>query len=166
MLAGLWAGLARLGWSLPSGRAGLVLVHGPLMVAGVLGVVIGLERAVALGQGWAYAAPLAAGLGGLGLVIGLPLALGAGLFVVSSLLLIAVFGCIFQRRPEWSSATLTAGAVAWLVGNGLWLGGRAIVEIVPWWAAFLVLTIAGERLELAQVLLPRRVRLLLLGVLD
>jgi hypothetical protein len=51
------------------------------------------------------------------------------------------------------------------VGNGLWLAGRAVVEIVPWWAAFLVLTIAGERLELAQVLLATRVRLLLLGIL-
>jgi hypothetical protein len=133
------------------------------MVAGVLGVVIGLERAVALGQGWAYGAPVAAGLGGVSLLVGLPSTVAAGLFAASSLLLVAVFACIYRRRPEWSSALMAAGAVVWLASNGLWLSGRSTVELVPWWAAFLVLTIAGERLELAQVLLPAHVRLGLLA---
>src|SRR4051812_5884074 len=72
LIAGLWAGLIRLGWALPDGGSGLALAHGPLMVSTVLGVVIGLERAVALGRPWAYGAPLAAGLAGLALVLGLP----------------------------------------------------------------------------------------------
>jgi hypothetical protein len=164
LVAGLWAGLVRLGWPLPGG-AGLSLAPGPLMVAGVLGVVIGLERAVALGHGWAYGAPVAAGLGGIALIIGLPPTVAAWLFTVSSLLLVAIFVCIYRRRPEWSSAVMAAGAVIWVVSNGLWLGGRATPELVPWWAAFLVLTIAGERLELAQVLLPAPVRLGLLAAI-
>jgi hypothetical protein len=49
---------------------------------------------------------------------------------------------------------MTLGSVAWLVGNGLWLGGSAIFRVVWWWLAFLVLTIAGERLELNRVLRP------------
>jgi hypothetical protein len=164
LLAGVWAGLIRLGWVRTTFDASLALAHGPLMVTGVLGVVIGLERAVALGQGWAYGAPLMAGVGGLALIIGLPVMLVAGLFA-SSLLLVAIFVRIYRLRPEWASAALMVGAATWLVGNGLWLIGRSIVELVPWWAAFLVLTIAGERLELAQVLLPVRVRLALVGVI-
>lgn len=161
LLAGLWAGLVRLGWVLPGAR--LAAEHGPLMVAGVLGVVIGLERAVALGRRWAYGAPAAAGLAGLGLVVGLPTTVVAGLLVVSSVLLVAIFGRVYQRRPEWATAVMAAGAAAWLASNLLWLGGRATIELVPWWAAFLVLTIVGERLELAQVLLPAQVRLALVG---
>jgi hypothetical protein len=50
--------------------------------------------------------------------------------------------------------TMALGAGAWLVGNGLWLEGSAIFRVVWWWLAFLVLTIAGERLELNRVLRP------------
>jgi hypothetical protein len=163
LVAGLWAGLIRIGWALPDGGAGLALAHGPLMVSTVLGVVIGLERAVALGSRWAYGAPISAGLAGLALVLGLPQTVVAALYGVSSLVLIAVFVRLYQRRPEWATALLAAGAVVWLVSNGLWLGERSLVALVPWWGAFLVLTIAGERLELAQVLLPARVRLGLVG---
>jgi hypothetical protein len=48
LLAGLWGGLVRIGWALPLIEPDLVLLHGPLMLAGFLGLVIGLERAVAL----------------------------------------------------------------------------------------------------------------------
>ena len=47
LLAGLWGGLLRIGWSLPPLEAQLATLHGPLMVGGFLGVVIALERAVA-----------------------------------------------------------------------------------------------------------------------
>lgn len=161
LLTGLWVGLLRLGWDLPG--AALSPQHGPLLVAGVLGVVIGLERAVALGRLWAYAAPLSAGVGGVGLVAGLPTLLVAALFLTASVVVVAVFAEMYRRRPEWATAVMAAGAVAWAISNGLWLAGRGIVELVPWWAAFLVLTIVGERLELAQVLLPMRVRLALIG---
>jgi hypothetical protein len=54
---------------------------------------------------------------------------------------------------------MAAGAVAWLGGNLLWLFGRPLYTVSYWWAGFLVLTIAGERLELSRVLrLTRRVR--------
>jgi hypothetical protein len=163
LIAGLWAGLVRIGWALPDGGAGLALAHGPLMVSTVLGVVIGLERAVALGRWWAYGAPIVAGVAGPALVLGLSQTVVAALYGVSSLLLVAVFVRLYQRRPEWATAMLAAGAAVWLVSNGLWLGGRPLQELVPWWGAFLVLTIAGERLELAQVLLPTGVRLGLVG---
>ena len=48
LLTGLWAGLLRLGWDLPLLRPTFPALHGPLMVSGFLGTLIGLERAVAL----------------------------------------------------------------------------------------------------------------------
>jgi hypothetical protein len=40
----------------------------------------------------------------------------------------------------------------WLVGDLLWWSGQPVHHAVPWWVGFLILTIAGERLELARVL--------------
>src|SRR5689334_1478813 len=61
LVAGVLAGLARLGWDLPPADR-LAMLHGPLMVSGFFGALIGLERAVAVGRPAAYLAPLAAGL--------------------------------------------------------------------------------------------------------
>ena len=61
LLAGLWAG--RLGWKLPTWQARLASAHGPLMVAGFLGTLVALERTVALGDRWCYAAPGLSGAG-------------------------------------------------------------------------------------------------------
>jgi hypothetical protein len=77
--------------------------------------------------------------------------------------LVAIFERLYQRRRESSTVLMLLGAGAWLVGNLLWLTGRPIVGLAPWWVGFLVLTIVGERLELAQVILPAITRALLLG---
>ena len=53
LLVAAWAGLLRIGWLLPT-TGGLAAAHGPLMVSGFLGTLIGLERAVALAA-WAGA---------------------------------------------------------------------------------------------------------------
>ncbi len=49
-------------------------------------------------------------------------------------------------------------------GNGLWLAGHPVSHVTLWWAGFLVLTIAGERLELARLLLLNKRALLLFAV--
>ena len=43
LLAGLWAGLVPVGWPSPPVKADLVLLDGPLMLAGFLGLVTSLE---------------------------------------------------------------------------------------------------------------------------
>ncbi|MCO5243594.1 MAG: hypothetical protein M9927_07165 [Anaerolineae bacterium] len=48
LLAAMWAGLVRMGWQLPLLRPTLPMAHGPLMVCGFLGTLVGLERAVGL----------------------------------------------------------------------------------------------------------------------
>ncbi|HWQ15820.1 MAG TPA: hypothetical protein VNL77_23665 [Roseiflexaceae bacterium] len=151
LLGGIWAGLLRLGWGLPPLQPQLAHAHGPLFVSGVLGTVIGLERAVALGRRWAFAGPALSGLGGLALLAGLPAALGAGLMALGSLALLAVFGAIIRRQPARFTVTMALGALAWLGGNLLWLAGRPFALVALWWAGFLVLTIAGERLELGRL---------------
>jgi hypothetical protein len=144
---GVAGGLVRLGASIPA-PAGAVALHGALMVSGFLGTVIGLERAVALGRLWAYAAPLASGLGGLCLVAGLAVP-GFALMVFAAAALVAASAATFARQRSLEMATLFAGAVAWLAGNLFLLGGQ---PAVPWWIAFFALTIGGERLELSRYL--------------
>ena len=48
LLTALWGGLVRLGWAWPLPWPTLFIAHGPLMVCGFLGTLIGVERAVAL----------------------------------------------------------------------------------------------------------------------
>ena len=57
-------------------------------------------------------------------------------------------------RPAIARITLALGAACWFVGNVLWVDGATVHEVVTWWLAFLILTIAGERLELSRFLPP------------
>lgn len=154
LIVGVGAGLLRLGWSVPQPAAALAAFHGPLMVSGFFGTVISLERAVALARRWAYLGPLAAGAGGLALILGVAPALAQVLLALGSAVLLAGSVSVFLRQRALFTFTLAAGAASWLTGNLLWLGGFSVYEVVPWWAGFLVLTIAGERLELSRFLPP------------
>jgi len=70
--------------------------------------------------------------------------------------LIAVFGEIVRRQPAAATYTMAFGAALWAAGNVLWLAGWPLFRVASWWAGYLVLTIAGERLELARLTrLPR-----------
>ncbi len=158
LLAGLWAGLLRLGWQLPPLSLRLPANHGPLMVSGFLGTLISLERAVALSQNLNgrrifYLAPLLAGLGALALFSSLPPAVPRGLSTLGAVGLVLIFVVINRLQPSTDHIVMGVGALLWVVGNGLWLAGWPLARVVPWWGGFLVLTIAGERLELARVLL-------------
>jgi hypothetical protein len=152
LVAALWGGLVRLGWSIPLPWPAVAASHGPLMVGGFLGTLIGLERAVALGARWAYAGPALTGLGVLALVLGGLAMPAAWPVTLGSLVLVAVSGVLLKRQAALFTATMAGGAAAWLAGNVLWLAGWPLHRLVPWWAGFLVLTIAGERLELTRLL--------------
>lgn len=151
LLAGLWAALLRLGWILPGGGANLSADHGPLMVSGFFGTLITLERAVAIGSVWAYSAPVLTGAGAVLLLAGVPGMPGPLLITFGSFALMLNFVPTLRPHNELFTVTMALGAVEWAVGNGLWMAGWPIPEIVSWWMAFLVLTIMGERMELSRL---------------
>ena len=152
LLFAIWAGLLRAGWAWSPIQPDLAAAHGPLMVSAFLGTVIGLERAVALDKKAAYLMPLLSVLGGGLLIMGWSW-IGAGyLLALAAAGLVILFGLIVRQHTAIYTITMAIGSLAWLIGNLLLVAGRPIYAVTPWWIAFLVLTIAGERLELSRVL--------------
>lgn len=155
MVTGLYAGLVRLGFDLPSGPD-LASIHGPLMICGLFGTLVSLERAVALGLGWSYVAPAGFALSAVLMLAGFPAlasftALGAAIVFLGATLWIA--------RLQFALFTfvLVAGTAMLTAGCALWWAGVPVPDLVAWWLGFLVLTIAAERLELSRVIRHGRV---------
>ena len=153
LVVGTLAGLARLGVRVPDVAANAAALHGPLMIGGFFGVVIALERAVAIGRSWAYLAPLLAGIGGIAAIAGATETAGV-LMLAGGIVLVAASLHILRRQPALFTLTIAAGAACWAAGTAFWASGSPVHEVVGWWLAFLVLTIAGERLELSRFLPP------------
>src|ERR1035437_6277924 len=151
LLAGLWGGLILLGLPVPTLLATTAEEHGVLMALGFLGTVISLERAVALGRPWAFAAPALAGAGGFAVLVSLPPMVGRLLLCAASIVLVVVYVVVHRIQPALHLRVMAAGAVCWYVATLLWLMGWSLPRLVPWIAGFLILTIIGERLELARV---------------
>ncbi len=156
LLLGLAGGLARLGL-LPTlavdtplfGRA--AVSHAALMICAFLGTVIGVERAVALRRLPAFAVPLAAALGGAALWVG-AWRLADAAFLAAALLFVPVNLALLGRQRAMHTGVLLLAALCWLAGCTLqwWRPGDAAVP--AWWFAFLVLTIAAERLEMTRLM--------------
>lgn len=167
LVIGTLAGIGRLGSTVPAVALQQAAFHGVLMIPAFFGTVIGLERAVAIGRRWAYLAPLLTGIGGSALIAGAPpakalllITVGSGVFATASLY-------VLRLQAAAHSWILFAGAVALLVGNILLIGGQGVTDVVFWWFAFLLLTIAGERLELSRFVIQsaaKRMALALLAV--
>ncbi len=156
LLMGLWTGLIRMGWTWPVKNPEWISLHGPLMVCGFLGTVIGLERAVGLEKKWGYLAPIFAAFGGISLLIidassSIPMAI----LTASSFFYLAIFLTVLKSHRDFPTYIMTLGALCWFIGNTLVLSGLYVFEIVPWWICFLVFTIAGERIELNRFLSPK-----------
>lgn len=155
LLAGLAGGLARLGAGTPS-PASAAAGHGVLMTLGFLGTLIALERAVALRRWWGYVAPVLSGLGGLTVVAGLPTSVSALAFAGAGAWLAAAYVVMLQTQPALHLVVEALGSLTWWAAAVVWLRGADLPGLVPWLGAFVVLTIAGEQLELARVALLGR----------
>lgn len=156
LLTALAGGLFRAGWEWGPLREHHPLAHGPLLIGGFLGTLISLEKAVAVGRRWAFAAPGLAAAGGLWLIARPEPEFAALALVLAGALLVAVLGALLGRRVDLAGGVMLAGAFAWLAGNVLWATGRSIPLVTPWWLAFPTLVIVGERLELSRVVAPVR----------
>jgi hypothetical protein len=151
LLAGLDAALLLLGLPAPVRAERLPDVHGVLMVLGFLGTLIALERAVALRRRAAFVAPCLLGLGGLLLISPLPLDAGRLVLVAGTAVLVALYVPLWRRRGDDAVVVEALGAVLALGATVLWAGGVPVPTLLPWLVGFIVLTIAGERLELARI---------------
>ncbi|MGI5951135.1 MAG: hypothetical protein ACOX61_04720 [Brooklawnia sp.] len=150
LLAGLDAALLLVGVWAPVDSSRLPGLHGMVMVLGFMGSLIALERAQALGRAWGYLAPVVMASGALSLVFGAPVLLGKLLLVQGCILLVAVYVALWRRAPVTMVAVQVLSAVLALCGAALWLV-VSIDQVLIWLAGFIVLTIAAERAELAQL---------------
>ena len=159
LVAGVAGGLWRLGVAVPdplsfAWTGQVLLVHAALMICGFLGTVIGIERAVAVKHRAAFLAPLASGSGALCLVLGQQAA-GAWLGVAAAVSFLAVNAVVVRRQHAAHTLLLLVGAAAWVTGNVLFALGHGGNAVFPWWFAFLVMTIAAERLEMTRLMRRR-----------
>jgi hypothetical protein len=163
LLAGLDAAMMLLGLPAPVSASRLPDVHGMLLVLGFVGTLISLERAVALGRRPGYLAPGLLGAGALLLVSPAPLWAGRGLLLAGAAALVGIYVPLWRRQRDDAVLVQTLGAVLAVGAAALWLGGVPVPILLPWLVGFIVLTIAGERLELARIAMgPAAGRTLLL----
>jgi hypothetical protein len=159
LVCGIAGGLLRAGVALPQASAvwlgQAVAGHAFLMICSFMGTVIAIERAVAVRHPLCFAGPLASGAAGL-LKLGGADAAAAWLAAAASLAFVAVNTVIVRRQLADHTVLLLLGALSWAIGSGLQAFGADASAVVPWWFAFLVLTIAAERLEMTRLMRRQR----------
>lgn len=143
-------------------------LHGILLVIGFLGTAIGLERAVAARRSWAYAAPALTGLGALLALLqplapnptGVPsLLLVGSLWTAGMVVLTLTYGFFLARQSSLPTMLEGLGALLGLAGTAFWTATLAglpatfhqLKALNLLLLLFLVLTIVGERFELAHL---------------
>jgi hypothetical protein len=139
--------------TLPGWLVAGAVSHAALMICGFLGTVVGMERAVAARQLHAFVAPLASACGAALLILGRQDLGGLAIMVAATAFVVVNVG-IWRRQPAPHAALLLLGAVSWLVGSVMFATGTGAP--IQWWFAFLVMTVAAERLEMTR--LTRRAR--------
>ncbi|WP_281862205.1 hypothetical protein [Salana multivorans] len=151
LLGGIAAAFGLLGLPLAGVPQRWEEVHGPLMVLAFVGTVIALERAVALRAAAAFLAPGLLGLGGLLLLAPVEPRLARAVLLAGTLALVAVYARLWRRAAALPLLVEIVGTVCAAAAAALWLLGVAVPFLAPALVGFLVLTILGERLELAAV---------------
>lgn len=159
LVTGSIGGLVRAGASPVSNPgpwfAQAVVAHAFLMVCSFLGTVIGIERAVAVKKPWAFVAPAASGLAGLAMLAG-HVGAAAWLALLAAGVFVAVNILVVSRQRAAHTVLLLIAASAWCVGCAFYALGTLPDALLPLWFAFLVITIAAERLEMTRLMKRRR----------
>lgn len=153
LLTGLYSGLVRMGLLVGAEPVISPMAHGPLMINGFLGTLIGLERAAALDKKWAYLAPVFMAASTVLVLVGLQVPGGWALILGSSGLTV-VMAYLQYLQPKIYHLIMAMGAAALFAGNLLYVYGYPVYVLVGWWMAFPMLTIFGERLELNRIMRP------------
>lgn len=152
MLAGLGGGLQRAGSAelavLPSTAAAL---HAWLMISAFFGTVIGIERAVALKWWPAWVAPLASALGGWCLLAA-QVQVGGWALLLGSVLFAAGSARVVLQQAVAHHVLLLVAALCWVAANLRFALGMMDDATLAMGLAYLVLTIAAERLEMTRLM--------------
>jgi hypothetical protein len=163
LIVGIMGGWLRLGWTqfnLPE----TAVHHGIIMTGSFMGALISMERAVVMKNISWFIIPLLA-------IFALPLNLFGFTQIAIISLVISSAGLTFLmyiqslKVKEAPHYVITLGAFSWAVGNALLLKSDFTPMVVPWWIAFLLFTIVGERLELSRFLPIRKVFIVFLYAL-
>lgn len=154
LVCGLWAGLNRIGWSLAV--LPVAAHHGAIMVGGFLGTLISLEKIIPLKKKILYGIPVLSA-GSVVFFFTGQVRLGIYALIISSAGLALVFLYYFRLRRDRIYVLMFLGAACWLTGNLLLLTKLFYPLAFPWWAAFGLMIIAAERLELMKFLPVSRV---------
>lgn len=164
LIAGIWAGLIRLGWDLPV--TPVAVHHGAIMVGGFLSTLIALEKAIPLKRNLFLIVPVISALSLLMVVPGyyhvglyFLIAGSAGLFIIHAYYL-------YLHPRDLSIILMLVGAGCLMVGNAMLIRTQFYPSSFPWWMGFLLLTITAERIELSKFLpVSANAKYLLLGFL-
>lgn len=163
VIVGIIGGWLRLGWAqfnIPEAA----FHHGIIMTGSFLGALISMERAVVMKNKSWFLIPILA-------ILALPLNLFGFTQIAIISLVLSSAGLTFlmyiqsMKVKEASHYVITLGAFCWAVGNALLLKSDFIPMVVPWWIAFLLFTIVGERLELSRFLPVKNVFVIFLYAL-
>ena len=151
LLIGLNAGLQLLGADAPLKVDRFPQVHGMLLVLSFVGTVIALERSVALNKALGYTSPALLGVAGLLLISPAELWIGKVLLLAGTIAMTLVYIPLWRRQYDNVVLIQILGSVSAVAAAALWLRIPSIPVLLPFLAAFVVVTIAGERLELARI---------------
>lgn len=144
LLSGVWAGIIRLGFDLPGIE--LATLHGPLMVGGFVGTVIGIERSLLSGQKRWWVIPGSSGMAVILWLAGFRMAAPLALLVSSALLVL--MQAMQLRSPVSPQVTIIqlAGALCFSAGAFQLAFKPFMPAIVPWWMGFVLCFILATRL--------------------
>lgn len=147
VLGGL-GGISRIGLLPADALASPAQRHGLLIVT-ALALLVSIVRATLSLKRWTWLAPALFAASALSAVAGMPDAITALIAIVAggALIVVAAVGAV--ASPPLARGALTLSAVAWTIAAALGLAST-LAQQVPWWIAFLVLAIAGERIDLGR----------------
>jgi hypothetical protein len=154
LVAGAAGGLVRAGVGMPAGAGGWLVAavtgHAFLMICVFMGTVIGIERAVALKDPLGFCGPALSAGAGVAMLAGAA-SVAAWLVAAASLAFVAVNAVLVARQRAAHTVLLLVAAGVWALGSALHALEAGAGAVVPCWFAFLVLTVAAERLEMTRL---------------
>lgn len=149
-IVAIWGGLIRIGWTLPVLFPGLPGIHGPLIVCGFLGVLFGLERAVAVKKSQAYLMPFLIGIGAFFLILSPMGRFPQYTVFLGSIGFLIQCGIVFVLQRNLFNTFYFLGSFLWVAGIIVWMLHWPVFYVYLWWMGFVLFVLVGQRLEVAH----------------